>query len=223
MKILKSGVCALALMATGAIAAPAMAQQSAISLHAGSLEVAVNKSQVVSTDRAIAKALVGNPEIADVVPISERSIYLLGKKQGTTSLTLYDARGRVLAVMDVSVGPDMDGLRRQYSQLIPGQQIEARVSNESIILSGMVNDPGAADRAAQMAKAYAGDKVINLITVGSSQQVMLEVRFAEIRPPAGRKAWRQRLRPFEQRHFGDARHGVRGLRWFPIPRPASAR
>lgn len=186
-----SALCLAAMAVTTTLpfgAAPALAQAAgAPSAHAGELEVAVNKSQVVSTDRAIAKALVGNPEIADVVPISERSIYLLGKKQGTTSLTLYDARGRVLAVMDVSVGPDMDGLRRQYSQLIPGQQIDARVSNESIILSGMVNDPGAADRAAQIAKAYAGDKVINLITVGGSQQVMLEVRFAEVSRQLGEK------------------------------------
>lgn len=186
---------------TGAV--PALAQAAApASLHAGELEVAVNKSQVVSTDRAIAKALIGNPDVADVVPISERSIYVLGKKQGTTSLTLYDARGRVLAVMDVAVGPDMDGLRRQVSQLIPGQPIDARVSNESIILSGMVSDPGAADRAAQIAKAYAGDKVINLITVGGSQQVMLEVRFAEISRQIGEKVGVS--------GFGSSRNGTFG-------------
>ena len=50
--------------------------------------------------------MIGNSDVADVLPLSERSIYVLGKKFGTTSLTLYDRSNRVIAVMDVSVGPD---------------------------------------------------------------------------------------------------------------------
>ena len=182
MKSFKLGALALAAVAP----LPALAQTIAPSgIHAGSLEVPVNKSQVVTTDRAIGKALVGNAEIADVLPISERSVYVLGKKMGTTSLTLYGRDNRVLAVMDVAVGPDVESMRVQFRQLIPGQTIDARISNDAVILSGMVSDPGAADRAAQIAKAYAGDKVINLISVGGSQQVMLEVRFAEVNRTVG--------------------------------------
>lgn len=180
-------VSALGVSVFGAAASPAIAQQAAATLHAGVLEVALNKSQVVTADRPIAKAMIGSDEIADVLPISDRSVYVLGKKAGTTSLTLYDAGNRVLAVMDVAVGPDIDGLKRQFAALIPGQTIDARLSGDSIILSGMVNDPGAADRAAQIAKAYAGEKVINLISVGGSQQVMLEVRFAEVSRTIGEK------------------------------------
>ena len=182
MKSFKLGALALAAVAP----LPAYAQYATpAGVHAGSLEVPVNKSQVVTTDRAIGKALVGNAEIADVLPISERSVYVLGKKMGTTSLTLYGRDNRVLAVMDVAVGPDVDSLRAQFRQLIPGQTIDARISNDAVILSGTVSDPGAADRAAQIAKAYAGDKVINLISMGGSQQVMLEVRFAEVSRQVG--------------------------------------
>ena len=183
MNSILHGALALAL---ASVSAPAIAQSADGSgLHAGSLEVPVNKSQVVTVDRAIGKALIGNAEIADVLPISERSVYILGKKMGTTSLTLYGRDNRVLAVMDVAVGPDVESLRTQFRQLIPGQTIDARISNDAVILSGTVSDPGAADRAAQIAKAYAGDKVINLISVGGSQQVMLEVRFAEVSRQVG--------------------------------------
>ena len=175
---------AAALASASLAAAPPTAAQEG-GIHAGALEVPVNKSQVVTVDRAIGKALVGNAEIADVLPISERSVYVLGKKMGTTSLTLYSRDNRVLAVMDVAVGPDVDAMRTQFRQLIPGQTIDARISNDAVILSGTVSDPGAADRAAQIAKAYAGDKVINLISVGGSQQVMLEVRFAEVQRNIG--------------------------------------
>lgn len=158
---------------------------TAENLHAGTLEVPVNKSQVVSTDRTIAKALVGNDDIADVLPVTTRSIYVLGKKMGTTSLTLYDATGRVLSIMDVAVGPDVEGLRSQLKTFVPNDKIDARLSNDAIVLSGLVNDPGAIDRAVQLARTYAGDKVVNLISLGSSQQVMLEVKFAEVNRTAG--------------------------------------
>ncbi|MEY4722194.1 MAG: hypothetical protein RIQ46_1919, partial [Pseudomonadota bacterium] len=47
MKLLNTSICALALLATGALDAPAaMAQASEMALHAGALEVPVNKSQV---------------------------------------------------------------------------------------------------------------------------------------------------------------------------------
>lgn len=187
MKPMLSGLAAVAAMAAALSASPAAAQLAESSLHAGSLEVPVNKSQVVTADRPIARALVGNPAIADVLPISERSVYVLGKAFGTTSLTLYDRANRVIAVMDIEVGPDVEGLRSQIAQIIPGQPVEARISAGSILLSGMVSDAGAADRATQLAKAYAGDKVINLISIGGSQQVMLEVRFAEVNRQIGEK------------------------------------
>jgi pilus assembly protein CpaC len=178
-------VAALALSAP--LAVPAFAQSGDAGLHAGTLEVPVNKSQVVTSDRSISKALIGSAEVADVLPISDRSVYVLGKKTGTTSLTLYDVGNRVIAVMDVSVGPDVEGLRTQMEQMIPGSKIDARLSNGSILLSGLVNDPGAATKAAQLAKAYAGDNVVNMISVGSSQQVMLEVKFAEVNRQMGER------------------------------------
>ena len=173
-----------------AVTFPAGAQvtsTSAPGLHAGTLEVPLNKSEVVNADRPIAKAMIGNDQIADILPLTDRSIYVLGKKMGTTSLTLYDARGRVIAVMDVAVGPDVETLQTQIDDMVPGEKILARMSNESIILTGTVNNPAAAQRADQLARTYAGEKVVNLINVGSSQQVMLEVQFAEVDRSSGKE------------------------------------
>lgn len=162
--------------------APALAQQAqSDALHGGILEVPVNKSQIVSTDQKILRVMIGNPEIADVVPVTERSVYVLGKKMGTTSLTLYGFGGRVLSVVDIAVGPDVQGLRDQLERLVPGSGIEASISGESIVLSGLSNDAGSINRAVQLAKTYAGDNVVNLVSLGATQQVMLEVRFSEVR------------------------------------------
>jgi pilus assembly protein CpaC len=178
---------AVALAAVG-VSAPVYAQASAITVaegvHAGQVEVPVNKSQVIRSDRPYAKALIGSPEIADVLPLTDSSLYVLGKKMGTTSLTLYDRSNTLIAVVDVVVGPDVITLRRQLSELMPVEGIGARISNDSIVLEGVVPDAVAADRAVQIAESYAPGKVINLLSIGSSQQVMLEVRFSEIKRSA---------------------------------------
>ena len=181
---------ALAATALSAVllAAPATAQVSAVStaegVHAGEVAVPVNKSQVIRSDRPYSKALIGNPEVADVLPLTDQSLYVLGKKMGTTSLTLYDRGNTLIAVVDVVVGPDVISLRRQLSELMSIDGIGARISNDSIVLEGIVPDAVAADRAVQIAESYAPGKVINLLSVGSSQQVMLEVRFSEIKRSA---------------------------------------
>jgi len=189
---LRPGLAALALCLL-IPAAPATAQNAASlpgesrDLHAGTLEVPVNKSQIVNADRTIAKAMIGNDEVADILPLSSRSLYVLGKKMGTTSLTLYDAAGRVIAVMDVAVGPDVEALQSQLNDLVPGEEVQARISNDSIVLTGMVSSPGAAHTAERLARTYAGDKVVNMISLGSGQQVMLEVQFAEVERATGRE------------------------------------
>ena len=184
----------LATLAGAAFTAPAMAAvQPAASimnsddLHGGQLDVPVNKSQVLRIDQPYVQALIGNPEVADVLPLTNRSLYVLGKKLGTTSLSIYDRNKTLIAVIDVVVGPDVIGLRRQLSELMPRETIGARVSNDAVVLSGVVTSAAAADRANRIAATYAPDKVVNMLAVGASQQVMLEVRFSEMKRSAAKQ------------------------------------
>ena len=78
-------------------------------------------------------------------------------------------------------------MRRQLSELLPGEPIGARISNEAVVLTGIVTNGPAIDRAIQLAKTYAGDKVVNMMSVGASQQVMLEVRFSEVTRQGGKQ------------------------------------
>src|SRR5207237_6940513 len=81
-------------------------------------------------------------------------------------------------------GPDVTTLKRQLSELLPADVIAARMSNDSVILEGTVPNSVVADRAMQIAETYAPGKVVNLLSLGSAQQVMLEVRFAEVKRSA---------------------------------------
>jgi pilus assembly protein CpaC len=140
----------------------------------------MNKSQVLKLDRAFSKAMIGNPEIADVMPLNTNSVYVLGRKTGSTNLALYDRGGGLIAVVDVQVGPDTFGLKRQISESFPGEAISVALSNDSILLQGQASSPLAAERIVALAETYAPEKVINMMSVGSPQQVLLEVRVSEM-------------------------------------------
>jgi len=158
----------------------AQAVPMATAFDGGKIEVPVNKSQVVQAGRSFKRAMVGNPEVADVLPLSNQSLYVLGKKTGTTTVTLYDGAGELIQVYDVAVGPDVITLRRQFAELMPDEKIGAQISNDAIVLTGVVSSGPIADRAMQVAATYAPEKVVNLMSIGGSQQVMLEVRFSEM-------------------------------------------
>ncbi|MGE4409682.1 MAG: type II and III secretion system protein family protein [Sphingobium sp.] len=185
--LLSAGFAAIAIAAPlggSAIAAPADVADTGIAdadVRAGLLEVPLNKSQMLSVDQSFGRVMIGNEEIADILPISSRSVYVLGRKLGTTSLTIFDKANKVIAVIDVAVGPDVTSLRQQMAQLLPGEKIDAHISNDAIVLTGLASNAPAVDRAVQLAQTYAGDKVVNMVSVGASQQVMLEVRFSEVR------------------------------------------
>src|SRR5258708_13504417 len=128
-RVFTQSALAAAALAGLAFAHPAAAQVSvAEGVHAGELDVPVNKSQVLKTDRPYAKALIGNPEIADILPLTDNSVYVLGKKAGTTSLTLYDRSTRLIAVLDVSVRPDVITWNPQLTELMPADPFATRLS-----------------------------------------------------------------------------------------------
>jgi pilus assembly protein CpaC len=208
-------------VALALLPAPALAQgyrsSADTGLHAGQLDVPLNKSQVLTLDRPYGKAMVGNAEVADILPITNRSLYVLGKKMGTTSLTVYDNNNNVISVVDVAVGPDIVSLRRQLSELIPGEKIGARISNDAVVLTGVVSNGPAIDRAVQLAKTYAGEKIVNMMSVGASQQVMLEVRFSEINRQSGKQIGFSGFTGSDGGSFGSATGNGAGL----VPDPTT--
>lgn len=144
------------------------------------MTVPINKSQTLRVDRALSKAVVGNPAIADVVPVSLTSVYILGKAIGSTNVALVDRRGAIIAVVDVVVSPDSQGLKRKLAELMPAEAIGVSISNDSVVLDGRISSAAAAERASSIAETYAPKKVINMMSLGSPQQVLLEVRFSEM-------------------------------------------
>ncbi len=145
-----------------------------------SLNVPMNRAVVVESDAPFAELSVANPAIADVSALSDRSIYVLGKAPGTTTLTILDETGRLITNVDVRVAPDVTEFKERLRQILPGETIEVRTANDGIVLSGTVSSSQKLQRALDLAERYAPERVSNLMGVGGVQQVMLKVRFAEM-------------------------------------------
>ncbi len=118
----------------------------------------------------------------DVVLLNPTEIYLLGKSVGSTNIIVLSRTG-VCTIMDIAVGVDTLTLESRLNTFIPGSAIKATAAADAIVLSGQVADATQVDRAMSIAAAYSGQgagKVINMLSVADPQQVMLEVKVAEV-------------------------------------------
>jgi len=140
------------------------------------------RSVVVPTSFNITRIAITNADIADAVVVDPREIIVDGKKPGTVSLIVWSATGRTQ--YDVVVEPAIPTLELHLQTLFPGEAIAVSVSDEAIILSGQVSSTTVMLRAGEIAKASASkSQIINMLQVAgasTSQQVMLQVRFAEV-------------------------------------------
>ena len=167
------------------------------------LTVPLYKSQVISLTSPVNRISVGNPDIADLLLVRSTELYVLGKDLGTTNVLLWDSDDLLIATVSVEVTHDLSGLKAKLYELMPNEAIEVRAAQRSIVLSGTVSSPTNMAAAVSIAKGYlaqigtatetemfeqqanGGDderngQVINLLQVGGAQQVMLEVKVAEI-------------------------------------------
>lgn len=175
----------LALIGFGQAAClPMSAQAQVLRIMPGAvrdtLAVAMNRAVVVETQQTFAELSIANPGIADISTLSDRSIYVLGKAPGRTTLTILGANGDLIANVEVQVTPDVAEFRERLRQILPSERIEVRTANDGIVLSGVVSSAARLDAALQLAERYAPGRVSNLMGVGGTQQVMLQVRFSEV-------------------------------------------
>jgi pilus assembly protein CpaC len=171
-------------LAAGAAGQPSITTMSDKTSFAGDFEVPVNKSQILKVDRPFKDILVGNPKIADVLPLTNRTLYVLGKELGTTSLSIYGTDKSLLAIVDLVVTHNVDGMKSKVFELFPDEKVEVRTVNDSIVLSGAVSSGARLQSIVALAERFAPGKVTNMMTLMGSQQVMLAVRFAEVKRTA---------------------------------------
>jgi pilus assembly protein CpaC len=172
-------IAVLATASFGSGAADARAQAAPANPR---VSLITGRSTVVATDFDVTRIAVTNPAIADAVVVAPREILIDGKAPGTISLIVWGGSQRLQ--YDLVVEQPITPLEQQLHLLFPAEAIQVAINADAIILSGRVSSTEVMLRAAEVAKASSPKaNVINMMTVpggGGSQQVMLQVRFAEV-------------------------------------------
>ena len=166
---------------------PSQAPRQALPAPAAGVEypkvnLTAGRSTVLTTEFDVTRIAITNPAIADAVVVQPREILIDGKAPGTVSLIIWGGARRVQ--YDVVVDAGVLGLEQQLRTLFPGEDIRVVVNEEALILSGSVSSNAIMLKAAEIASLSSGKyKVINMLQLPGgteSQQVMLQVRFAEV-------------------------------------------
>lgn len=161
---------------------------STSAIFSKSIKVTRGKTRTIEAGAVFDEIVIGDPEVATINPLTDRSFYILGHELGTTSIAMFDENKDLIGSIDVEVTLDTELLSATIRQSVPGADIRVTSANGRIVLSGTASDAVAASRAEQIAAQFAGDEaVINSISITSSQQVQLNVRFVEINRDVGKE------------------------------------
>jgi pilus assembly protein CpaC len=168
---------------------PLLAQERFVNVGGGKVTqiiIAPGNTTTITTSQRFADLVVGDANVADVVPLTEHSLYIQGKAAGSTNISIYDANKGLLGVIDVRIRTDLGELEAAVRQAVPSANINITNVNNRIRLSGVVKDAVDLSRVLEIAQQYSADPVLNQLRVADAQQVNLEVRIIEASRSAGR-------------------------------------
>lgn len=118
------------------------------------MNLIVGKSTLLRLPEPVERMSIANPLVADVTPISEREVYLLGKDLGTTNLIIWAKNGQA-TVIDISVGADPTLLEKELRALLPSEtDVRIFMTADSVVLQGTVADAVKALQAEEIASAW---------------------------------------------------------------------
>jgi pilus assembly protein CpaC len=169
--------------------APAQAQKLVVDMTRASvqhIDIPISRSVTIDVNAPVAELLIADNNIADAQPITDRTIYVIGKALGTTTITLFDAAREPMGLLEIEVGPDVDDIALAIRQIAPDSKVKVATSNGRVRLSGTVGDTTTMQRILAVVAQYS-DQVVNAMTLSGGQQVNLEVRILEASRAAGRE------------------------------------
>jgi pilus assembly protein CpaC len=172
----------LALALVAALAGWWAPARSADVPHGRMLALDIGKSQVIRLARPARDVLVASPTIADVVLRTADTAFVIGRKVGETNVHFFDAEGREIDELDVTVTFDSTAVIAALRRALPTEVIGVSTANQAIVLSGSVASPQQVENAQQIVRQFVADDkaIVNLLSVHDKNQVLLRVRVTEM-------------------------------------------
>ncbi|RUV35815.1 type II and III secretion system protein family protein, partial [Mesorhizobium sp. M7A.F.Ca.MR.148.00.0.0] len=146
----------------------------------------MSQSVTIQVSANLGDIVVGDEKIADAQPMTDRTLYVIGKGAGTTTVNLFSTDKRSLGALQIEVGVDVSDMAQAIRQVAPKSRIEIGSVNGKVRLGGHVKDGATLAAILEVAQQYGPNAIINSVIVDDSQQVNLEVRVLEAKRNAGR-------------------------------------
>jgi pilus assembly protein CpaC len=181
---------ALSVLGVSAISGrPAAAADRFIDVSSPSLHrvfVPVSQSATIQVNATLGDIVVGDEKIADAQPMTDKTLYIIGKSVGTTTVNLFSEDKRSLGAIQIEVGQDVSDMAAAIRQVAPKARIEIGSINGKVRLSGHVKDAATLASIVEVTQQYGPDAIINAVTIDDSEQVNLSVRILEAKRNADR-------------------------------------
>ena len=160
----------------------AAAQPAGAVAPANTVNLSVGTGRLVRLDGAMTDLFVANDAIADVQVRSANQIYIFGKAAGQTTVYATDRSGRVVYSANVRVGTNLGSVDELLRLAMPDAQIQATPMSGLVLLTGTVRQPADVEEAERLVQAFVGEgtQVVSRLRTATPQQVMLQVRIAEV-------------------------------------------
>ncbi|MBT5081043.1 MAG: type II and III secretion system protein family protein [Rhodospirillaceae bacterium] len=151
-------------------------------LPARGVSLPVGKARLIRLPMEVRDVLVANPATANVVVKTPRLIYLVGLAVGSTNAFFLDADGKELLRLEIQVELDVVSAKQTVKKLLPQTDIKITAVNSHLFLTGSVRSADISENARVIASRFVAEEanVINMLAVIEDQQVLLQVRVAEI-------------------------------------------
>jgi len=153
-----------------------------------SMLIPFGKSSTIDLPGGMTDVIVSNPAVVDAIIHTQNRVLLVGKQPGQTNVFFYDANGNEVLELEIRVERDMAGLEALISQHAPDNNVSVKSFNNNILLSGEVENAGAAKVVVDLATLWLGEttpgasmgEITNIMTILGNEQVMLKVRIIEM-------------------------------------------
>lgn len=173
-------------LAAAAPVVPTAAAQTSVRVAMGeetqSLTLPRGRSAAVDLPVDARDVIVSNPTVAEAMLHSPRRITVIGLAPGETDAVFLDASGRAILQLSIRVDAGTAALQDTLSRIAPGANVQVEAVNESLILTGTATSAGESARIQQVATQFVSspERIINMLSVTGSDQVMLRVRIIEV-------------------------------------------
>ncbi len=174
-----------------------------------SLSLALGKAKLLQVPEAVQARSVGNPAVLHAMLVASDALYVVGVDLGSSNM-IVQGPGGLCTLIEVVVGLDAGALQQTLTALLPEQKdLQVSAVGDTLVIRGTVPDAPTIAHVMELARAFvrrppaaletgksgaagnvvastavsaaaAAPAIINLMSVSAPQQVMLEVKIAEV-------------------------------------------